>query len=41
MGLLGAFATVLTFAFRDTDEIEIPAELLARFDRISKAEVRP
>ena len=33
LGLLGAFATVLAFAFRDSEEVEIPAGDLARFDR--------
>jgi cytochrome o ubiquinol oxidase subunit 1 len=33
LGLLGAFVTVLAFAFRDSEEVEIPAEQLARFDR--------
>jgi cytochrome o ubiquinol oxidase subunit I len=31
-GLLGIFATMLAFAFRHEEEIEIPAEQLARFD---------
>jgi cytochrome o ubiquinol oxidase subunit 1 len=33
LGLLGALATVLAFAFRDKEEIEIPADRLAEFDR--------
>ena len=33
LGLLGAFVTVLAFAFRDSEEVEIPAGELARFDR--------
>ena len=41
VGLLGAFVTLLAFAFRDKEEVEIPAALIARFDRIRKAEVRP
>jgi cytochrome o ubiquinol oxidase subunit 1 len=41
MGLVGAFVTLLAFAFRDKEEEEIPAALIARFDRISNAEVRP
>ena len=39
LGLFGAFAAVLVFAFRDEDEIEIPAERIAKFDRIHPAEV--
>ena len=30
LGLLGAFVTLLAFAFRDEEEIEIPAEQIAR-----------
>jgi cytochrome o ubiquinol oxidase subunit 1 len=41
VGLAGAFVTLLAFAFRDKEEEEIPAALIARFDRISNAEVRP
>ena len=33
LGVLGAFATVLAFAFRAEEEIEIPADQIARFDR--------
>jgi cytochrome o ubiquinol oxidase subunit 1 len=32
VGLLGIFATMLAFAFRQEEEIEIPADELARFD---------
>ena len=39
LGLLGAFVTLLVFAFRDEEEIEIPAEQIARFDRAHQAEV--
>jgi cytochrome o ubiquinol oxidase subunit I len=39
LGLFGAFAAVLVFAFRDEDEIEIPAERISRFDRTHPAEV--
>ena len=39
LGLVGAFAAILVFAFRDEDEIEIPAERIAKFDRIHPAEV--
>ena len=41
VGLVGAFVTLLAFAFRDEEEVEIPATLIARFDRVSKAEVGP
>jgi cytochrome o ubiquinol oxidase subunit 1 len=33
LGMLGAFVTLLVFAFRDQEEIEIAAEQIARFDR--------
>jgi cytochrome o ubiquinol oxidase subunit 1 len=39
LGLAGAFVAVLAFAFRDEDEIEIPAERIARFERRHRAEV--
>ena len=39
LGVLGALATVLAFAFRDREEIEIPVEQLARFDRAHPVEV--
>ncbi len=39
LGLFGAFLTMLVFAFREKEEIEIPAEQLARFDRAHPAEV--
>jgi cytochrome o ubiquinol oxidase subunit 1 len=39
LGLAGAFAAILVFAFRGEDEIEIPAERIAQFDRIHPAEV--
>ena len=39
LGLLGAFVTLLVFAFRDEEEIEIPAEQIAQFDRRHQAEV--
>src|SRR5262249_41649655 len=38
-GVLGAFVAVLVFAFRDADELEIPAETLAQFDRAHQTEV--
>jgi cytochrome o ubiquinol oxidase subunit 1 len=41
LGAFGAFMTFLAFAFRRHDEIEIPAERIARFDRRHLAEVAP
>jgi len=38
LGLLGAFATFLAFAFREQEEVEIPAPILAQFDRTHPAE---
>jgi cytochrome o ubiquinol oxidase subunit 1 len=32
LGILGAFVTLLAFAFRDEEEVEIPAETIAQFD---------
>jgi cytochrome o ubiquinol oxidase subunit 1 len=40
-GLVGAFVTLLAFAFRDKEEVEISASLIARFDHTGKVEVRP
>jgi cytochrome o ubiquinol oxidase subunit 1 len=39
LGALGAFVTLVVFAFRDEDEVEIPAEQIARFDRAHPVEV--
>ena len=39
LGLLGAFITTLVFAWRDHDEMEIPAEEVARLDRAHRAEL--
>jgi cytochrome o ubiquinol oxidase subunit I len=39
LGILGAFATLLAFAFREKEEIEIPAERIAEFDHAHQAEV--
>jgi cytochrome o ubiquinol oxidase subunit 1 len=36
-GLIGAYATFVVFAWRDHDEYLIPAEEVARIDRISLA----
>jgi cytochrome o ubiquinol oxidase subunit I len=33
LGALGAFATLLVFAFRDRDEFEVPVATIAQFDR--------
>jgi cytochrome o ubiquinol oxidase subunit I len=41
LGMLGALVTVLAFAFRDNEEIEIPAEQIARFDRAHPVGVAP
>jgi cytochrome o ubiquinol oxidase subunit I len=38
VGVLGIFATLLVFAFRDEDEIEIPAADIASADRAYRAE---
>ena len=38
LGLLGAFVTFLAFAFREQEEVEIPAPTLAQFDRTHPAE---
>ena len=38
MILLGALVTILVFAWRDVEEIEIPAAEVARFDREHRAE---
>ena len=38
-GLVGAFVTFLVFAFRDKEEVEIPAAQVARLDRAHLAEV--
>jgi cytochrome o ubiquinol oxidase subunit 1 len=39
VGLLGAFVTLLAFAFRDKEEVEIPAAQVAQLDRSHTAEV--
>jgi len=38
LGLFGAFVTILVFAFRNEQEIEIPAQRVAQFDRRNPAE---
>jgi cytochrome o ubiquinol oxidase subunit I len=39
LGAFGAFVTLVVFAFRDEDEVEIPAEQIAGFDRAHPVEV--
>jgi cytochrome o ubiquinol oxidase subunit 1 len=39
VGLLGAFVTLLAFAFRNEEEVEIPAAQVAQFDRRHKVEI--
>ena len=38
-GIVGAFVTLLVFAFRGAEEFEIPAQTLAQFDRAHPTEV--
>jgi cytochrome o ubiquinol oxidase subunit 1 len=39
LGILGAFVALLAFAFRGKEEIDIPAERIAQFDKAHQAEV--
>jgi cytochrome o ubiquinol oxidase subunit 1 len=39
VGLFGAFVTMLGFAFRGQEEVEISAEEIAQFDRAHPTEV--
>jgi cytochrome o ubiquinol oxidase subunit 1 len=39
LGLFGAFVTLVVFAFRDHEEIEIPVEQVAQSDRRHPEEV--
>jgi cytochrome o ubiquinol oxidase subunit 1 len=39
LGLFGTFLAILIFAFRDEDEIEVPAAQVAQFDRVHQVEV--
>ena len=39
LGIVGAFVTLLAFAFRDEEEIEIPVEQIVSFERRHQAEV--
>jgi cytochrome o ubiquinol oxidase subunit I len=41
LGLLGAFVTLLAFAFRRREEVEVSAVEIARLDRARPAEVMP
>jgi len=41
LGAFGAFATFLIFAFREHDEVEIPASVIAQFARAHPAEAAP
>jgi cytochrome o ubiquinol oxidase subunit 1 len=38
-GAIGIFLTVLGFAFRNEEEIEITADQIARFERANQAEI--
>jgi cytochrome o ubiquinol oxidase subunit 1 len=39
LGVIGAFATFLVFAFRSEEETEVPVERIARFERRHQAEL--
>jgi cytochrome o ubiquinol oxidase subunit I len=39
LGVFGAFVTFLAFAFREQEEVEIPADTIAQFDRAHPTEV--
>jgi cytochrome o ubiquinol oxidase subunit 1 len=39
LGVFGAFVTILFFTFREKEEVEIPAEQAAQFDRAHQPEV--
>jgi cytochrome o ubiquinol oxidase subunit I len=41
LGAIGAFVTLLAFAFREQEEVEIPAERIAQFDRAHWVETVP
>jgi cytochrome o ubiquinol oxidase subunit I len=38
-GAIGVFLTMLAFAFRVEEEIEIPADQIARFEKVRQAEI--
>jgi hypothetical protein len=39
VGLVGTFVTILVFAFRGEEEVEVPVEQIAQFERGHPAEV--
>jgi cytochrome o ubiquinol oxidase subunit I len=39
VGAIGGFLTMLAFAFRDEEEVEVPAEQIARFEQANQAEI--
>jgi cytochrome o ubiquinol oxidase subunit 1 len=39
LGTLGIFVAILLFAFREEEEIEIPADKIARFEAEQQAEM--
>jgi cytochrome o ubiquinol oxidase subunit 1 len=39
VGIAGAFLTVLAFAFRKEEEIEIPVEQIARLELVNPSEI--
>jgi cytochrome o ubiquinol oxidase subunit 1 len=41
LGVFGGFVTFLVFAFREHEDVEIPAKTIAQFDRDHPAEVTP
>ena len=39
VGVIGIFLTMLAFAFRSEEEVEIPADEIARFELANPAEI--
>jgi cytochrome o ubiquinol oxidase subunit 1 len=39
VGAIGIFLTLLAFAFRNEEEIEVPADQIARFEQANQAEI--
>jgi cytochrome o ubiquinol oxidase subunit 1 len=39
VGAVGAFLTMVAFAFRNEEEIKIPADEIARFEQANQAEI--
>ena len=39
LGLIGAFMTLLFFAFRDEEEVEVPIEQIVQFERRHQPEL--